>query len=744
MATLTDRLDYVLGKKAARPLEEHFGIRTVNDLLRHYPRKYSDGMTVLGEGEDLEEGEHVTFVDVITATKVGDMKPKFDPKTKKMKKPKWLRVTLGHRRPDVTATFFNAGWMVENLPEGTRLMLSGEVKYFRGTLQLSHPAFLVLESPTGRQIGTKSLKTIASTSGATDDELLSVFEREFFPIYPANKKMQSWDIYACVRQVLDVLDPIDEPLPESILQQRNLISEDEALRAIHLAENTAERERAQARLTFDEAVGLQWALVGRRYGELSESGPVARPESDGLLSAMRNQLPFELTNGQKEVLDVLSAELSESRPMNRMLQGEVGSGKTIVSVLAMLQMIDADYQCALLAPTEVLAAQHARSIRDVLGPLAMAGQLGGEDGATRVALLTGSMSAQQKREVRDEVATGDAGIVIGTHALLQDAVEFQRLGMVVVDEQHRFGVEQRDRLRAKAPEGLTPHLLVMTATPIPRTVALTVYGDLETSTLRELPRGRQPITTNTIFTKEKPAWLDRAWQRIIEEVDAGRQAYVVASRIDESDKPAKDDSGPPATTVVELYDRLQRGQLSGLRLGLMHGRLPSDEKDAVMAAFRAGQIDVLVCTTVIEVGVDVPNATVMVVIDADRFGISQLHQLRGRIGRGEHPSLCLLATKLPEGSKAGQRLKAVAGTLDGFKLADLDLQERKEGDVLGLSQSGRPITLRFLSLSEHLDVILAAREYCEALYEKNPGHPGLAVLAAPFTDTDRVEYLDKS
>jgi len=374
----------------------------------------------------------------------------------------------------------------------------------------------------------------------------------------------------------------------------------------------------------------------------------------------------------------------------------------------------------------------------------MGGQLGGTEAATRVALLTGSMSPQQKREVRDEVATGDAGIVVGTHALLQDAVEFGQLGMVVVDEQHRFGVEQRDRLRAKAPEGLTPHLLVMTATPIPRTVALTVYGDLETSTLRELPRGRQPITTNTIFTNEKPAWLDRAWQRIVEEVGAGRQAYVVASRIDENDKPAKDDSGPPATTVVELFDRLRRASLAGLRLGLMHGRLGADEKDAVMAAFRAGQIDVLVCTTVIEVGVDVPNATVMVVIDADRFGISQLHQLRGRIGRGQHPSLCLLVTKLPEGSRAGQRLKAVAGTLDGFKLADLDLQERKEGDVLGLSQSGRHITLRFLSLSEHLDIILAAREFCEGLYEQDPANPGMAVLAAQFIDTDRVEYLDKA
>jgi ATP-dependent DNA helicase RecG len=745
VVALTDRLDFVLGAKNAKKLEEHFGFRTVNDLLRHYPRKYSDGMTVLDEGEDLEEGEHITFVDVITDTHVGDMKPQFDKKTKKYRKRKWLRVTLGRRRPKVTATFFNADWMLDKLVQGTRLMLSGEVDYFRGTLQLTHPAFLVLNAPGGKQIGTKSLKTIASTSGATGEELLAVFEREFFPIYPANAKVQTWEIYACVRQALDVLDPVDEPLPESFLRQHNLIGEDQALRAIHTAEKAADRDSAIARLTYDEAAGLQWALAQRRFGELSEAGPAALPQDGGLVSAMREQMPFELTEGQKNVLDVLSVELAATRPMNRMLQGEVGSGKTIVSVLAMLQMVDAGYQCALLAPTEVLAAQHARSVRDVLGPLAMAGQLGGADEATRVALLTGSMSAQQKKQVRDEVVSGEAGIVIGTHALLQEVVEFHRLGMVVVDEQHRFGVEQRDRLRAKAPEGITPHLLVMTATPIPRTVALTHYGDLETSTLRELPRGRQPITTNTIFLKEKPAWLDRAWQRIGEEVRAGRQAYVVASRIDENDKSASDKKGgPPAATVVELFERLRRGPLSGLRLGLMHGRLSADDKDAVMAAFRAAEIDVLVCTTVIEVGVDVPNATVMLVMDADRFGISQLHQLRGRIGRGEYPSLCLLATKLPEGSKAGDRLKAVASTLDGFKLADLDLAERREGDVLGFSQSGRPITLRFLSLFDHLGVILTAREFCDALYEKDPGHPGMAVLAAPFVDTDRVEYLDKA
>ncbi|WP_084356858.1 ATP-dependent DNA helicase RecG [Mycolicibacterium wolinskyi] len=744
MVNLGDRLDMVIGTKAAGPLEEHFGIRTVNDLLRHYPRKYSDGMTVRGEGEalDLEEGEHVTFIDVITKAEAKPMR------SQPGKRPRrYLRVTLGKHRPEVTATFFNADWLIDKLEVDTRLMLSGEVKYFRNTLQLNHPAFLVLNPPAGKQIGTKSLKSIATASGASGEDMLAEFEKEFFPIYPASAKVQSWDIYRCVRQVLDVLDPIVDPLPESFVRQRNLMSEDEALRAVHLAETATQRDRAAERLTYDEAVGLQWGLVARRYGELSESGPAAPRTDDGLAAAMQSRLPFDLTVGQREVLDVISDELASTRPMNRMLQGEVGSGKTIVSVLAMLQMVDAGYQCALLAPTEVLAAQHARSVRDVLGPLAMAGQLGGDDDATRIALLTGSMTPQQKRQVRSEVASGEAGIVIGTHALLQEAVEFHNLGMVVVDEQHRFGVEQRDALRAKARDGLTPHLLVMTATPIPRTVALTVYGDLETSTLRELPRGRQPITTNTVFITQKPAWLDRAWARIREEVAAGRQAYVVASRIDENDKNGNDkggQGGPPPVTVVELFDRLKSGPLSGLRLGLMHGRLSGDEKDAVMSAFRAGEIDVLVCTTVIEVGVDVPNSTVMVVMDADRFGISQLHQLRGRIGRGQHPSLCLLATRLPEGSKAGERIKAVAGTLDGFALADLDLDERREGDVLGLNQSGRTINLRFLSLREHLEVITDARRFCEAMYEQNPQDPGMALLAAQFVETERVEYLEKA
>jgi ATP-dependent DNA helicase RecG len=740
MATLDDRLDMVIGGKAADPLEEHLGLRTVGDLVRYFPRKYSDAMSVRGEGEefDLEEGEHVTFVDVITEAKLlwSNRQPKRQ----------YLVVTLGQRRPKVTATFFNVKFLKHSLVEGAKVMLSGEVGYFRGVMQLTHPAFLVLRSD-GTGSGTKSLSAIAGAAAGGD--LLAEFERDYFPIYPATAKVQSWDIYACVRQALAVLDPVPETLPNWFVREHDLCSEDDALRMVHISERTSDRDRAIERLTFDEAVGLQWGLVVRRHSELSGTGPAAAPRDDGVMAAMGAQLPFELTAGQREVLEVISAEIADVHPMNRMLQGEVGSGKTVVALLAMLQMIDAGYQCALLAPTEVLAAQHARSIRAMLGPLALAGQLGGGENATAVTLLTGSMSAQQKRDARREVASGQAGIVIGTHALLQDTVEFDRLGMVVVDEQHRFGVEQRDRLRAKAAEGITPHLLVMTATPIPRTVALTFYGDLATSTLRELPRGRQPITTNTIFMTEKPTWLDRAWQRVAEEVRSGRQAYVVASRIDENDKPAKGgkdrpQAGPPPVTVVEMLERLRRGPLAHVRLGLMHGRLSGEEKDAVMTAFRDGEIDVLVCTTVIEVGVDVPNATVMVVMDADRFGISQLHQLRGRIGRGEHPSLCLLATRLPSHSKAGQRLNAVAGTQDGFTLADLDLQERSEGDVLGLHQSGRAITLRFLSLARHLDIIVAARELCEAMYLTDPQDPGMAALSAPFTTTDRVQYLDMS
>lgn len=742
MATLADRLDYLVGSDAAGKLDEAFGIRTVGDLLRHYPRSYVEGTGVRGAADSRPvEGDHITIVDTIGSAELKDMQ---------RRKGKYLAVTVGSGRNRVSATFFNPKGLRWRLTPGTRVMLSGEVKLFRGAIQLTHPDFLVLKEADGneqeRNFGSSSLRNIADASQKVSGQVNQAdFERSCYPIYSATAKLQSWDIFNCVRQVLAVLDPVPDPLPAAVRTERGLLGEDEALRAIHLSDSAAERDRARERLAVDEAFGLQWALAMRRHGELSESGPPAPRRDDGLVAELLGRLPFELTAGQREVLGVLEGELAASRPMNRLLQGEVGSGKTIVALLAMLQLVDAGYQCALLAPTEVLAAQHVRSIRDMLGPLSLAGQLGGSDNATAVVLLTGSMSAAAKKQARAEIAAGRAGIVVGTHALLVDAVEFDNLGMVVVDEQHRFGVEQRDRLRAKAPDGITPHLLVMTATPIPRTVALTVYGDLETSTLRELPRGRQPIASSVIFVKEKPAWLERAFARIREEVAAGRQAYVVAPRIDEADedrKPGSDEeNGRTSATAVGLFDQLRAGPLSGLRLGLMHGRLTADEKDAVMAAFRAGAVDVLVCTTVIEVGVDVPNATVMLIADADWFGVSQLHQLRGRIGRGEHASLCLLVTSSGPKSKSGKRLAAVAGTLDGFALADLDLRERGEGDVLGRDQSGWRGGLKLLSLADHAELIEAARDYCVQAWVADPSDPGLARLAAPFTG---IDYLDKS
>jgi ATP-dependent DNA helicase RecG len=431
--------------------------------------------------------------------------------------------------------------------------------------------------------------------------------------------------------------------------------------------------------------------------------------------------------------------------MHRLLQGEVGSGKTVCALRAMLQVVDAGGQAALLAPTEVLAAQHQRAIADLLGPLGRAGELDSADQATRVTLVTGSLGAAARRSALASVASGAAGIVIGTHALLYEGVDFADLGLVVVDEQHRFGVEQRDALRAKANQ--PPHVLVMTATPIPRTVAMTVYGDLEISTLTELPRGRSPIASHVVPAAEKPAFLDRAWRRLTEEVAAGHQAYVVCPRIGDDEPLTADEEGRrPPLAVLDVAPLLADGPLKGLRIGVLHGRLPADEKDTVMRAFAAGDLDVLVATTVVEVGVDVPNATVMIVMDADRFGVSQLHQLRGRVGRGTAPGLCLLVSEAAPSTPARERLDAVASTSDGFRLAELDLEQRREGDVLGATQSGRRSHLRLLSLLRDRDLIGEARTEAITLVEADPeltGHPELHRWINELVDEERAEYLEK-
>lgn len=476
-----------------------------------------------------------------------------------------------------------------------------------------------------------------------------------------------------------------------------------------------------------------------------------KPKPDGLLTAFDARLPFTLTEGQQKVSKEIFDDLATEHPMHRLLQGEVGSGKTMVALRAMLAVVDAGGQAAMLAPTEVLAQQHHRSIVEMMGDLAEGGMLGGSEHATKVVLLTGSMGMAARRQALLDLVTADAGIVIGTHALIEDKVQFHDLGLVVVDEQHRFGVEQRDALRGKGKQ--PPHLLVMTATPIPRTVAMTVFGDLETSVLDQLPAGRSPIASHVVPAADKPHFLARAWERVREEVENGHQGYVVCPRIGDEEVDPKKKKSPedeaekrPPLAVLEVADQLAKGPLQGLRVEVLHGRMHPDDKDAVMRRFAAGETHVLVATTVIEVGVNVPNATAMVIMDADRFGVSQLHQLRGRVGRGSAAGLCLLVTEMPEASAARQRLNAVASTLDGFELSRIDLEQRREGDVLGQAQSGARTSLRMLAVIEDEEIIAEAREEAAAVVAADPeltGLPGLRTALDALLDEEREQYLEK-
>jgi ATP-dependent DNA helicase RecG len=564
-------------------------------------------------------------------------------------------------------------------------------------------------------------------------------------------------VLKAVRLLLDVLPEIPDPIPEEIRAIRGVMGVVPALRAIHRPREEKDWRAARHRFRFEEAFVLQVALAQRRAADRLVTATPRRPLAGGLLEAFDAQLPFELTAGQRRVAEEIAADMARDWPMQRLLQGEVGSGKTVVALRAMLSVVDAGAQAALLAPTEVLAAQHHRSITALLGPLAEAGMLGGAEKATKVALLTGSQSAATRRKALLDVVSGDAGIVVGTHALLQDQVEFSDLGLVVVDEQHRFGVEQRDALRGKGK--VAPHVLVMTATPIPRTVAMTVFGDLETSTLRELPTGRTPITTHLVALTEHPSWEARIWRRVREEVGAGHQVFVVCPRIGdagpETEEPdaeagaADAEAGQvPSPAVVEVLDELRaRPELAGVRIEPLHGRIPVEERDATMRGFTAGEVDVLVATTVIEVGVDVPNATLMVILDADRFGISQLHQLRGRVGRSHLPSTCLLVTRASAGTPAHERLKAVAATLDGFELARVDLEQRHEGDVLGAAQSGRQSSLRLLRVLRDEELIESARHDALALVAQDPdlaGHPALRHALDELLEEGKDAYLERS
>ncbi|MFC8433923.1 ATP-dependent DNA helicase RecG [Streptomyces sp. NPDC057253] len=726
---LEEPLKKVLGPATAKVMAEHLGLHSVGDLLHHYPRRYEE-RGQLTHLADLPLDEHVTVVAQVADARLHSFASAKAPRGKGQR----LEVTITDGSGRLQLVFFGSGVHKphKELLPGTRAMFAGKVSLFNRRLQLAHPAYELLRGDAE--------ETVETWAGA------------LIPIYPATAKLESWKIGKAIQTVLPSAQEALDPLPESLREGRGLVTLPEALLKIHRPHTKADIADAHARLKWDEAFVLQVALARRRHADAQLPAIPRKPAPDGLLTAFDDRLPFTLTEGQQKVSKEIFDDLATDHPMHRLLQGEVGSGKTMVALRAMLAVVDAGGQAAMLAPTEVLAQQHHRSIVEMMGELAEGGMLGGSEHGTKVVLLTGSMGTAARRQAMLDLVTGEAGIVIGTHALIEDKVQFQDLGLVVVDEQHRFGVEQRDALRGKGKQ--PPHLLVMTATPIPRTVAMTVFGDLETSVLDQLPAGRSPIASHVVPAADKPHFLSRAWERVREEVENGHQAYVVCPRIgDEEDDPkkgrksAEDEAEKrPPLAVLEIADQLTAGPLRGLRVEVLHGRMHPDDKDAVMRRFAAGETHVLVATTVIEVGVNVPNATAMVIMDADRFGVSQLHQLRGRVGRGSAAGLCLLVTEVPEASPARQRLNAVASTLDGFELSRIDLEQRREGDVLGQAQSGARTSLRVLAVIEDEEIIAEARQEATAVVEADPeltALPGLRTALDALLDEEREQYLEK-
>jgi ATP-dependent DNA helicase RecG len=736
VADLTTPLGKVIGQPSASPLAKHRGLHTVGDLLDFVPRRYFEPGK-LTDLSSLVEGEDVTIVARVDRVTTRPMR---------QRKGRMLNATITDGTRELDLTFFSAYGHEGRLVQGARGLFAGTVGRYHQTWQLTHPDYQIF-APEEEQ------------------EAVEQYTGNLIPIYlQAGKQMPSWKVRNVAQIVLGSLGEIPDHLPPEVRMRRGLVDIISMYRLLHQPSTEKDVSRARYRRKYDEAFTVQTVLAQRRVaGEKLRTTPRLHVHG-GLLEAFDSRLPFELTAGQQEVSAEIAGDLACEHPMHRLLQGEVGSGKTVVALRAMLSVIDSGGQAALLAPTEVLASQHFRSITSMLGDLAEGGMLGGSEIGTRVTLLTGSQPTGTRRKSLLDAASGDSGIIIGTHALIQENVQFFDLGLVVVDEQHRFGVEQRDALRGKGKQ--PPHVLVMTATPIPRTVAMTVFGDMETSTLTELPVGRSPIATHVV---SNPRWFQRTWERVAEEVRAGHQAYVVCPRIGDSEASGEsgargrewsdedvevaftaDDSAPAATrelrSVLEMEAELRGNPaLAGLRLSILHGRMAADDKDEVMQAFAAGTIDVLVATTVIEVGVDVPNATVMVIMDADRFGISQLHQLRGRVGRGTSPGLCLLVTET-ESELVQQRLDSVAATNDGFTLARLDLEQRREGDVLGARQSGGKSQLRLLRLLRDEDLILAAREDAFAIVGADPGlerHPALRSVIASALDDEQAAYLER-
>jgi ATP-dependent DNA helicase RecG len=724
---LTSPITEVVGAKTADLFEKELGISSVGDLLRHYPRRYEQ-RGALTDLSSLEIGDHVTVQAQVRSFK--NLRNKSKPGTRQ-------EIVISDGTGQLTLMFFNQHWREKDLVVGRQGLFSGQISVFNNKRQLTHPDYELLDENSA--LNNSPIKT---------EDYVEVL----LPIYPATSKVQTWTIERAISAALAKLADVPDPIEPEFKQAHQLIDLDQALRLIHHPANQIELDRAIERLKWDEALVLQILLAKEKH-ELEMWPAIPRlTKAGGLLESFDAALPFRLTTGQTEVAKTIETEMAAGHPMHRLLQGEVGSGKTVVALRAMLTVVDSGGQAALLAPTEVLANQHYRAITKLLGPLAERGKLGAHDEGTGVTLLTGSLNTAARRQALLDITTGQAGIVIGTHALLEDRVDFFDLGLVVIDEQHRFGVEQRATLVAKAGSERKPHVLVMTATPIPRTVAMTAFGALDISTLTELPAGRSPITTHVVLASEKPTHLARVWDRIVEEVASGYQAYIVVPRIASQEDKVSDKHSRPAIALEDLAPVLIEGPLSSVRVGVLHGQMAGLDKDDAMQLFTRGPaapdgLDVLISTTVIEVGVDVPNATMMVIMDADRFGISQLHQLRGRVGRGQAPGLCILVTEAPPFSKARERLAAVAATTDGFELAALDLEQRGEGDVLGRAQSGLRSGLKLVSVLKDEAILTEARKVAIEIVAKDPDlvkHNTLKLTLDNLIASAQAEYVKKS